>query len=236
MINTYNNYHIAIVEDDSVLREELSHFLRGHGLVVSEVNNAISLNELLLEEPIQLVILDLNLPGQNGLEIAKHIRANLPEVRIIMVTGRTTLPDRIQGYDSGADIFLPKPVSSHELLSAISSIYKRQSAPIKPDSWQLNTSTRQITPADDSTPITLTAIEMTLLLALVRAPNRTLDSEILCEILQKNCGNEDVSKRALENSISRLRKKLQTEDNPNNSSIRSVWGRGYQLCIPIISV
>ena len=88
MNSNFNNYHIAIVEDDNILREELSHFLRSHGLIVSEVNNGISLNELLVEEHIQLVILDLNLPGQNGFEIARDIRENLPDVRIIMITGR----------------------------------------------------------------------------------------------------------------------------------------------------
>lgn len=234
-MNNFSNYHIAIVEDDNILREELSHFLRSNGLIVSEANNGISLNEILLKETIHIVILDLNLPGQNGFEIAKYLRKSLPSVRIIMITGRTALPDRINGYDSGADIFLPKPISAHELLSAISSIYRRSNDNAPQNCWVLNERLRQISPPNSDLTIPLTFTEAALLVALMKAPNQSLDSNILCEIQASNGDGDDASKRALENSISRLRKKLKTSDGNNPNSIRSVWGHGYQLCIQIIN-
>jgi two-component system OmpR family response regulator len=227
-------FHIAIVEDDAILREELGQFLRSHDLVVSEVNNGISLKELLSEQEIQLVILDINLPGQNGLELAEYLRINFPQIRIVMLTAKTALSDRVKGYDCGADIYIPKPASPAELLSAITSLARRASKPSTTQKWRLNRQTRQITLPGGSA-IPLTAIEFALITTLKLAPNQTLDSEDICQQLSNLSSHQELSKRALENSISRLRKKLSHDNAGGNSLvIQSVWGRGYQLCIPLI--
>lgn len=237
MTNSMNDLRIAIVEDDSILREELSHFLRANQLNVFEVNNGISLKELLTEQFIHLVILDLNLPGQNGLELATYIRLTFPEIRILMLTARTGQQDKIKGYDSGADIYITKPVSPAELLSAISSLTRRLSQPALATQWQLNLQTRQLISGGTSTSIDLTAAELALLMALRSAPDQSLDSEQLCQELSSHSNSEVITKRALENSISRLRKKLgPSNEDANAPTIRSVWGHGYQLCINLLLV
>lgn len=235
MNKIFTPFHIAIVEDDAILREELSQFLRAHGLIVSEVNNGISLKELLSEQEIQLVILDVSLPGQSGLELAQYLRENFPQTSIVMLTAKTALPDRIKGYDCGADIYISKPASPAELLSAISSLARRAYKISSANAWRLNRQMRQIIPSGGSAPISLTAIECALISTLKLAPNQTLNSEDLCQQLSNLSNHEKLSKRALENSISRLRKKLNFFDpNENKAVIRSVWGHGYQLCIPVI--
>ena len=104
MNSKHEPMQIAIVEDDAILREELANFLSQNGFMVHQVNNGSSLDDLMLFEPIKLIILDVGLPGQNGMLIAKKLRASFPNLGIIMVTARTALVDRIQGYENGADI------------------------------------------------------------------------------------------------------------------------------------
>lgn len=230
-----NPFHVAIVEDDAILREELCQFLRSHDFIVFEVNNGISLKELLSEQEIQLVILDINLPGQNGLELAQYLRVNFPQIRIVMLTAKTALLDRVRGYDCGADIYISKPASPAELLSAITSLAKRVSKTSSTHNWKLNRQTRKILSPGSTVAIPLTAIESALIAALKLAPNQTLDSEDLCQQLSSISSHQELSKRALENSISRLRKKLSPDEvNGSTTVIQSVWGRGYQLCIPLI--
>lgn len=231
------NIRLAIVEDDVMLREELSHFLRGYGCTVFEANSGISMDELLMRNPVDLLILDLNLPGQNGFEIAVRVRQSMPNMGIIMLTARTAMPDRIKGYESGADIYLPKPTSPPELLAALVSLYRRLNDQKNKSKWTLDMKQRLLIPCDDLEVISLTAIESLLLLTLVNAPNHSLDTDEICEIISQRNHGEVVTKRALENIISRLRKKIAaTVTDPKLQSIRSVWGLGYEICLPIAIV
>ena len=233
-MDTLPNIRLAIVEDDLILREELSHFLSGYGVVVFEVNSGLSLDELLMRNTVDLLILDLNLPGQNGLEIALRIRQNMPNIGIIMLTARTAMADRIKGYENGADIYLPKPTSGPELLAAIISLHRRIKDQKNTAQWTLDMKQRLLIPCDDLEVIPLTAIECLLIMTLTNAPNHSLDTDEICEIISQKNHGELVTKRALENIISRLRKKIAaTVSEPKLQSIRSIWGLGYEICLPI---
>jgi len=233
MSNKHDALHIAIVEDDAILREELTYFLGENGFLVSQVNNGSSLDELLMFEKIKIIVLDLNLPGQNGLVIAKRLRASFPNLGIIMLTARTGLVDRIQSYESGADLHLPKPTPASELLAAIKSLQRRLDKAEKSECWSLDPVRRHLTAPGAVQSIALTVIEVYLLLALATAPNHTLGYEAIQELLKKKYDFKEITKRALENVISRLRKKISQAVNDDKiRSIQSVWGTGYQLCLP----
>jgi DNA-binding response OmpR family regulator len=226
---------IAIVEDDAILREELAYFLGENGFLVSQVNNGSSLDELLMYENIKLIILDVSLPGQNGMIIAKRLRTSFPNLGIIMLTARTGLVDRIQSYENGADIYLPKPTPALELLAAVKSLERRLKETELPQSWSLDFLRRQLKPPTDTKPIDLTAMEVYLLSALATAPNRTLDFESIQELLKIKYDFKELTKRALENLISRLRIKISLSIGDEKvRCIQSVWGAGYQLCLPIV--
>ena len=234
MSNQADAIHIAIVEDDAILREELTYFLGENGFVVSQVNNGSSLDELLMYEPIKIIVLDLNLPGQNGLLIAKRLRASFPNLGIIMLTARTGLVDRIQSYENGADIYLPKPTPAVELLAAIRSLERRLTDAELPQRWSLDPLRRQLSAPGTAQPIVLTAVEVYVLSALASAPNHTLDFESMQELLKKKYDFKELTKRALENIISRLRKKISHAVGDDKvRCIQSVWGAGYQLCLPV---
>ncbi|MFM1955508.1 MAG: hypothetical protein RIR20_328 [Pseudomonadota bacterium] len=230
---TPSAFQIAIVEDDNILREELAHFMSRQGFKVFEANTANTLNDLLLTNKIDLLILDINLPGQSGLEITKNIRAVFPKIGIVMLTARTSLQDKLAGYEIGADFYLPKPTPVEELLAAVMTLKRRISGEDS-SNWKLDTSKRLLIVNQDIS-ITLTATESVLLFAFANAPNRILDIGVICDVLSEKSPESEVSKRSIENLISRLRKKI-TEavtSAEQDKIIQSVWNQGYQLCLPI---
>jgi DNA-binding response OmpR family regulator len=229
--------NIAIVEDDRILREELGHFLSSHGHTVHEAVNGLGLDDLAQETDIDLVILDLNLPGESGLAIAERYRQLRPELGIVILSARTADVDRIQSYEQGADIYIPKPCPPHELLAAIRSLARRIRSNQSADTWQLDCVRHLLCSADGLTNIQLLTVETRILRALARAPQRQLDTESLCIWLVEGDMDTDfsegVTKRALENKISRLRKKFAQKTTTELLLIRSVRGEGYQLCLPV---
>ena len=225
---------VALVEDDPILREELAHFLRSMDFVVYETNNGISLDELLVDQHVDVLILDVNLPGHSGFDIANRVRLRSPQVGIVMLTARTSLSDRLRSYEAGADIFLPKPTPPQELLAAVNSLIRRLQAQPTGTPWGLDTQRRLLYTTHHPEPLALTAAEAALLLALIQAPNQTLESDAICELINCRDQAEPLTKRALENLISRLRKKISdVVSDKSEPIIRSVWGLGYQLTLPI---
>lgn len=237
MIDSTGSLSIAIVEDDTILREELGHFLSTHGHTVREAINGLGLDDLTQETDIDILILDLNLPGESGLAIAQRYRQQRPTLGIIILSARTAGIDRLQSYEHGADIYIPKPCPPNELLAAIRSLARRVRPYPSDHAWQLDPVRHILSHKDISTSLRLLAVETRVLRALARAPNRQLDAESLCMLLVDNdlAGEipEGLTKRALENKISRLRKKFAQHAHAEHSLIRSVRGEGYQLCIPI---
>lgn len=228
---------IVIVEDDSILREELRHFLEDHDFVVFEASLGISLDELLAEEPIDLILLDINLPGESGFEIAPRIKRNFPHIGIAILSARSGLSDRIKSYESGADLYLAKPTHPSEILAALRSLARRKEAVNESgDSWTLDVRLSHLVAPDKNKLVRLTVTEFNIMLALVRAQKNQLEVDSLSELISRNSERGALSKRAIENSISRLRKKIATVIEQENceSIIDSIWGYGYKLCIPVV--
>jgi len=234
-MNNAKSMHIAIVEDDSILREELCHFLEEHGFKVFEAMLGLTLDELLLNESIDLVILDVNLPGESGFEIASRIKLRHSNIGILMLTARTSLSDRVKSYDSGADIYLPKPTHPTEILAALKSLHRRalHGKRLTTD-WTLDVEKRQLLSPDSAVRLHLTTMELYILLALIRSNERKIEAGALCDLVRKKIERPSISKRALENSISRLRKKMsEMVEDKNANFIDSIWGYGYRLCIAV---
>jgi two-component system OmpR family response regulator len=232
MNESLNSFNIAVVEDDAILREELAHFLRKNGHVVTELVTGLGLEELLTKQRVDVVILDLNLPGISGFGIAIHLKTHHPEIGILMLTARTGLPDRVKSYNSGADIYLPKPTAPLEILAAVNSLGRRLAKPVLMESWRLSTEHHSLFSPDSSQKILLSPIEEALLICLCHANDLTQDADTLCEVLSKKTHSSPVTRRALENIISRLRKKLaDCMGDDTGQFIRSVRGIGYQLCL-----
>lgn len=224
---------VAIVEDDAILREELAWFLNMHGCEVLEANSGRGLDDLLPLSSVDTVVLDLNLPGENGFDIAERLKRHRPSLGIIMLTARSALLDRVKGYSSGADIYLAKPVPGEELLAALMSLRRRLGGQAKPQMWLLDRERALIRPPSGQADIALTAKELSFLLLFARAAQDTLESTTVCDMMESGESVEPLSKRALENIVSRLRKKLQTAVSNEQVLIRSVWGTGYQLCFAV---
>lgn len=225
---------IAVIEDDAILREELSHFLRGNNHLVTELVTGFGLEELLREKNFDVIILDLNLPGLSGFEIAANIKKHHPEIGILMLTARTTLPDRIKSYNSGADIYLPKPTSPQEILAAVNSLGRRVIKAVSVDGWVLDIARHILSCNGNSKAVILTHIEEILLIGLSQSTNFTLDADTFCTFVSKKNYGHPMTRRALENSISRLRKKFSDcNEKESQPIIRSLRGVGYQLCIRI---
>ncbi len=220
---------IAVVEDHADLRELFVDFLKGQGHDVVGFTGADELDEFLPGSAVDLLVLDLNLPGEDGFSIAKRLRESRPSLYIIMITARTALDDRIKGYASGADIYLAKPVAPAELGAATSSIVRRFEA-ANAQQMQLVIYSDRMELAGPPGHVRLTPSELRLLQAMSEAPERKLAYWRLYELLQIEAN--DKSKGALEVRISRLKKKLLQAGAPE-PAIKSVWKSGYQLCVPV---
>lgn len=221
---------LVIVEDDMVLREELKVFFVSHGFVVHEANGESGLFDVLQEHRVQVVVLDLNLPGKNGYAIAERLKQSMPQLGIVMLTARTSLQDRVKGYEVGADLYLPKPTDPMELLAAIRRMIERAAAASSgsDNAWVLKTRYGSLAKADcicrDLTPV-----ESTIVRALALAPMRTLDIGDLLNLLEERFPARVASRRALENILSRLRKKLMTCFEGEPDPVKSIRSTGYQL-------
>jgi DNA-binding response OmpR family regulator len=237
MSDTVTTLSIAIVEDDRILREELSHFLSSYGHVVHEINSGPALDDLAQVTDFDILILDLNLPGPTGFQIAQSYRSRMPDVGIIVLSARTSGIDRIKSYQDGADIYIPKPCPPQELLAAVNSLARRVKQKDSIKAWKLDPIRLLLTSADGSINIQLLPFESGIIAALARAPQNQLSADSLCTQVTESKSDESqtdgVTRRALENKISRLRKKFSTHATHEPSLIRSIRGGGYQLCVPI---
>jgi len=235
MNQTAGQIRVALVEDDPLLRKEIHFHLKQQGFLVFAVQNGKSLDELLMTEPLDALVLDLSLPGEDGISIANRIRRSIPGMGIVMLTARTALPDRIRGYEAGADVYLSKPVAPEELTLTLLSLARRVKKVDETPAWTLDLRDRSIYGAEPWQKAFLTNSERALLLALAQAPSHMLETDMICELLSQRTGTSDMGKRALESLVSRLRKKLESLSGPDTEpALKAVWGIGYQLCVPVI--
>ena len=179
---------------------------------------------------IDLLIVDLNLPGEDGLSLARRFRAAQPLSGVIMVSARHSVEDKVRGYNSGADVYLPKPVSSDELMAAVNSISRRLltqgtvTDPIQSNVFAIESEKLLLTGPKGQ--VSLTDSETQLLHAFTRAPSQRLETSQLLELLKLDESN--YSKSAFEVRMVRLRKKL-ISVGADKLCIRSIRMQGYQL-------
>jgi two-component system, OmpR family, response regulator len=220
--------NILVVEDHDDLREAMTEGLQAHGFHVFPFGCVEEIAEQSALLHIDLAILDLNLPGEDGLDFAERLRRTHPDIGIILFTARTLSPQRQAGFERGADIYLTKPASLSELVAAVQALERRlrrsvESVKLVLDSVQLELRGSQ------GERVSLNVSEAQLLAALARAQQHRLENWQIAEVLGRR--DEDFSKAALELHIVRLRKKLlQVGADP---AIRAIRGWGYQLCVSI---
>ena len=230
--------HVLVVDDDPGLRELLADYLTRNGFRVTGVADGRGLWAALERGPVDLVILDLMLPGDDGLVLCRNLRAR-SQIPIIMLTARGDDTDRIVGLEMGADDYLPKPFNPRELLARIKSILLRRArnAPAEPGEvrrfhfagWTLDVDARQLV-APDGVLVPLGASEYRLLRVFLDHPQRVLNRDQLLDFTQ---GREAAPfDRSIDVQVSRLRRRL--GDDPRESAIiKTVRNEGYLLAAQV---
>ena len=224
-----NRLNILVVEDNEELREVTVDVLRRDGHHVSGVECAEAVPEHVGN--IDLMLIDLNLPGENGFALTRRVRTAQPSIGIIMVTARASPGDKQLGYRSGADIYMAKPISNEELCAAVASLGRRLNpASIAPP---LQLSSAMLSLQGQSERVVLGMQDVAMLVAFMRASEQRLENWQLIELLKKSDAQDP--KAALELQIVRLRKKLQ-QVGAESPTIQSIRGWGYQLCVSLTLV
>lgn len=223
---------VAVVEDHADLREVLVAFLGKQSHDVKGFDCADELDEYLANDWVDVLILDLNLPGENGYSIAERLRTAHPDIYIIMLTARTAVEDRVKGYASGADIYLAKPVSPIELGATVGGVARRiHAARAAQAPLTLNISTLML--RGNGKEVALSKADALVLRGLAEAPGRRLEYWRLLELLQAEFS--EAGKAALEVRVSRLKRKL-LDAGAGKPGIKSLWKEGYVLSAPLVVV
>lgn len=233
--------HILVVDDDAEIRSLLTDYLRKNGYQVSAVGDGRNMWAALDEGPVDLVVLDLMLPGDDGLVLCRTLRAK-SAIPIIMLTARGEETDRIVGLEMGADDYLPKPFNPRELLARIKSVLRRTGgscAAPSPDEARsmafagrrLDVTARQLI-SPEGVVIPLSGAEYRLLRIFLDHPNRVLSRDQLMDWLQ---GREtDPFERSIDVRVSRLRSRL-GDDAREPVIIKTVRGEGYVLAAQVVA-
>lgn len=224
---------VLMVDDDLRMRELLQRYLSEQGFGIKVVSDANEMDAALAHEHIDLLILDLMLPGEDGLTICRRLRGAGNTMPIIMLTARGDEIDRIIGLEMGADDYLPKPFNPRELLARINAVMRRQEPKIPgaPSSgtdgisfggFVFDPSTRSL--SRDGVAMTITSGEFALLKVFVDHPRQPLSRDRLMQLAR---GRElDVFDRSIDVQVSRLRKLIEP-DPPHPRYLQTMWGFGY---------
>ena len=224
---------ILMVDDDVRMRELLQRYLTEQGFNIRTVADSTEMDSVLAQEQIDLLVLDLMLPGEDGLAICRRLRAKGSAMPIIMLTARGDEVDRIIGLEMGADDYLPKPFNPRELLARINAIMRRQvradsSAPSPANAsltfgdFLFDPSTRSL--SRDGENITITSGEYALLKVFIDHPRQPLSRDRLMQLAR---GRElDVFDRSIDVQVSRLRRLIEN-DPAHPRYLQTMWGFGY---------
>ena len=230
--------HILVVDDDREIRDLLARFLERHRFRVTPVRDAREARRAWPSGHFQLVVLDLMLPGEGGLELARWMRSQ-GDVPIVMLTAMGEETDRIIGLELGADDYVPKPFNPRELLARMRAVLRRtadrsgrradDASAMRFAGWTLEPARRRLL-NPEGVEVPLTGGEYDLLLALVERANRVLTRDMLLDLLRgRQAGPFD---RAIDVAISRLRRKLE-DDGRQAQLIKTVRGGGYVLAADV---
>jgi two-component system, OmpR family, response regulator len=228
--------HILVVDDDAMVRQTITNYLEEHNVPVASVSSRQDLSRHLEKAHPSLILLDLRLGQEDGLDVLKEIRSN-SDVPIIIMTGHSREEvDRVVGLELGADDYLAKPFSLRELLARVRAILRRHEmgrgararvsdgGGYRFNGWSLECRTRRLVNPDGA-PVFLTNSEYALLLAFLKAPQRPLTREML---LQATRVREDIFDRSIDVQVLRLRRKLEIDPNAPRI-IETERGVGYIL-------
>lgn len=223
---------LLVVDDDAELRELAQAYLKQQGFDVETVEDGAHMDAALAAHSFDLIILDLMLPGEDGLSIAKRLKSHL-NVPIIIVSAQGEDVDRIVGLEIGADDYIAKPFNPRELLARIRAVLRRaQNRPpaeaetvTRFGAFELDLNAHRL--SRDGKPVPLTSGEFDLLVILVAHPNKVLDRDRLLDLLTG--AERSPFDRSIDVRVTRLRGKI--EQNPSEPVyIKTIWGKGYMFC------
>ncbi|MEJ8847575.1 response regulator [Variovorax rhizosphaerae] len=232
--------HVLALDDDPAVRELIAEYLADNELRVTAVASGRELNEVMARETVDVVILDVRLPGEDGMQIARRLREE-SQIPILMLTGRVDEADRVMGLELGADDYLTKPFSPRELLARVRALLRRARAranvaqeiakvrAYRFGEWELNVGLRRLKSAQGE-PVELTNGEFSLLTAFLSAPRRVLTRDQLLELSRMH--NAEVYDRSIDVQILRLRRKIEA-DPAHPQYIRTERGAGYLFDAPV---
>lgn len=223
-----------MVDDDPEIRELTQQYLSQQGFTVHCVDSGEAMDAYLAENPVDLIVLDLMLPGEHGLAIARRLKSE-GQIPIVIVSAQGDDIDRIVGLEVGADDYLPKPFNPRELLARIRAVLRRAgtgaSGGVVADgkarfgSFELDVGSHRLT--RNGEPVALTSGEFDLLCILVANPNKVLDRDRILDLLTG--AERSPFDRSIDVRVTRLRGKIE-EDPSAPLFIKTVWGKGYMFC------
>jgi len=233
--------HVLAIDDDPAMRQLIAEYLGDNDLRVTAVATGEEMTRALTEHAIDVIVLDLRLAGEDGVDLARKVRAE-STIPIIMVTGRTEEADRVMGLELGADDYITKPFSPRELLARVRAVLRRYKVvqeilPARDEKrrayrfagWELNLRTRRLV-SPQGQRVDITNGEFSLLQAFCAAPRRILSRDQLLELSRLN--RAEVYDRSIDVQILRLRRKI--ESNPSHPEyIKTERGAGYMFDVPV---
>jgi DNA-binding response OmpR family regulator len=229
--------HVLIVDDERDILDPLATYLSRNGFRVSKARDAVAAREIIAAHSLDIALIDIMMPGEDGLSLTGFIRATT-KLPVILLTAKAEETDRIVGLELGADDYVTKPFSPRELVARIKAVLRRTSDDrVKaPDAdayafgdWVLRTGERELV-GTDGREVAHSTGEYNLLLALVTHPKRVLTRDQLLDLSQ----HRDMAafERSIDNHVSRLRKKVEA-DPREPKLIKTVWGGGYTLAAEV---
>jgi two-component system OmpR family response regulator len=230
--------HVLVVDDSADIREPLARYLNRKGLRATTASGGVELRKLLKSNAFDLVVLDIMMPGEDGLSLCRFLR-DTSETPIILLTAMVDETDRVVGLELGADDYVTKPFSPRELLARIRAVLRRSKAPnsrdVVPaklyrfDGWRLDALRRELMGRDEVA-VPLSTAEFRLLTVFLQRPQMVLSRE---QLLDLTAGRSlEPFERSIDNQVSRLRKKIEP-DAKNPTIIKTVWGGGYVLAADV---
>ncbi|KQZ57170.1 MULTISPECIES: response regulator [unclassified Lysobacter] len=237
--------HILVVDDDREIRQMVADYLQKNGLRATAVADGREMRAVLDTHAVDLIVLDLMMPGEDGLTLARNLRAGKHRaVPVVMLTARDDQTDRIIGLEMGADDYVTKPFAARELLARIKAVIRRArmlppnlqvteaSRVLAFGRWRLDTTARHLLDPD-GTAVALSGAEFRLLRTLLDHPNRVLSRDQLLSLTQGR--DAEPFDRSIDLLISRLRQRLQ-DDAREQSYIKTVRSEGYVFSMPVTLV
>jgi len=228
---------VLLVDDEATLREPLAEYLTRQGFLVTAAASAAEARSRLREDKPHIVLLDIMMPGEDGLSLCRHL-VESRDIPVILLTARGEATDRIVGLEIGADDYVVKPFEPRELVARIRSVLRRASRAALPvaeneilefEGWRLDPLKRRLSDSE-GTVVAISSVEFRLLLAFLEHPRQVLDRDRLLDMVQ---GREaHLFDRAVDNQVSRLRRKIEV-DSRNPQIIQTVWGGGYMLAADV---